>query len=76
MESNLPDIPTKSYISAFIWLARLFRKSKYLRHIVADAKNRFVLGTLSKLHLEAVHAVRTFVINREQRTQRGSILYR
>ena len=66
MENNLPDIPTKSYVGAIIWLARLFRKSKYLRPIVVDAKKRFVLGTVSKLHLEAVHAVRTFAINREQ----------
>lgn len=63
---HLPDIPTKFYIRAIIWLARLLRKRKRFRHIVVDAKNRFALGTLSKLHLEAAHAVRTFAINRDQ----------
>lgn len=65
MESTLPDIPASSYLKAAIWTARLFRKSQRLRRVVANVRNRFVLGTLSKLHLEAIHAIRTFALNRE-----------
>lgn len=65
MSSNLPDIPASSYLKAAIWAVRLFRKNKPLRRVVANVRNRCVLGTVSKLHLEAIHAIRAFALSRD-----------
>jgi len=57
------DIPAPLYVKIFIWVARYLRKTKVGRHIIANFRGRVMLGTISRLHVDAIHEVRRFGIS-------------
>jgi hypothetical protein len=62
---DLPDIPANWYLKGAVWAVRAFRKNKQLRRVVAGIRDRCVLGTVSRLHVEAIHSIRAFSLNRD-----------
>lgn len=57
------DIPAPWYVKVFVWAARYLRKTKFGRHMIANFRGRVMLGTVSRLHVNAIHEIRRFGIN-------------
>jgi len=62
----LEDIPAPWYLKAVIWTARQCRKNEKLRNIIAVSRDRLILGSVMKLHLEAIHDIRKFCLGRNE----------
>lgn len=63
----LGDIPTAWYASLLVKILRHARKKNW-RHVLKvfrTIRERMVLGTFHKLHLETVHAIRKYVVNED-----------
>jgi len=57
------DIPATWYVQVFVWIVRLLRKIGADR-VIRDYRSRFILGFVTKLHLESAHQIRTFSIHK------------
>lgn len=62
--SAISDIPASWYVRVAVAIARMLRKSETLRIIVWAVRDRTVLGPLSKLHLKAIHRIRSIALSR------------
>lgn len=68
---HMLDIPADWYLRPAIWIARFLRRKQFLHKAVVATRDRTMLGAMMKLHLEAVHDIRNFAVNRDTLTDSG-----